>query len=685
MQAQPVRIEPKAFSTRPQQPAGSLASAPQASPTFGAASLASAGTGLLGVYDAVYGNEARRYLAESVAGLTLPRAWNQYNRDRSVTGQGNPVAAVERLVTDFAADLLDTVAPGVIAVYGVGKLIDRHNNTFVQHNMGHQALGYYREVAEKSASADHFLTTMAQRLQEAAQAEPTASANSLKGSSAARLDLRALLNTHLDDKQAAEQVASVLGKSDFDIKLRRANGQLAQEYGQHYATSLKGVVSDLRNILKNEALKTAESGQWGQKAVELLEKTERYSQWQMLGNGVALAASLSIPFAVRLMTKHFFYHGEDKFPGTKGIEDHYEAKDRAEGQLTFQAEAEKFQSAGQKKHFVPFPYLQQAWKNGNYLPAGLTAGFFGVIGGTVAKRFHDAGLNALQPKNWFRVYEFERNMPMATIAQMELTYGLLCAFRMLSSRNKAEFREASISNAALGWPTLTYGFPALKKAIAERFGNLSGLMIKAGTGEVRSAEEISETLIGNALKAKASGPVSSEAIQAATKAVKSMHVRTDLASAATNMGLLAFAEPQLDIWLTNRLEVQAIEQQRRERQAKAQPVSPTLMAQAATDAVPASSTALGGFTGRPPIMASAFAGLTPMPLSATTPSPFTAPMPQTVAVSGSPTVSVGVSASPFVSPAGGLMPTNTLIAPSSVGLSRAAAAPIAALPTPFPA
>ncbi len=476
--------------------------------------------------------EGFRYLVEQTLGYTAPRTIQQLNRTRSITGKGNEMAAQEMLIRDLAADFTDTILPGLIATFGVGWVMDRMGKTLLQRNMGHDALAFYQHMARgakgAAVSQAEFYQGIETRLTDFAKAS--------KATPAKALNLKALINEmrsskHIEDVE--KTIATRLGLSHYDVKLAYGNKK-------HLELPLRDLVKDLWHI--RQGVKTSNVGNaWGKEALAMVQKTAGKMKWQMLGNVAALVASISIPFVVRLITKRVY--GKDAFPGTKELEEHFKTP-----------EAKKAQDS---KRFVWFPYLQETLKNGNWTPLAITAGFFAVLGGVVLRRFHLAKGSIFRFKDWVKVYEFQRHFPFTTVTQMELTYGLLCGMRLAASRDQAEFRETAIRDCLLGWPTLTYFFPMFRKFLSQQFNQrfltkkfrTPNLLIKPN-GEVRGSHEMTPELF----KTMGLGAKASTAVQSAKK----YQSWITFISALTSWVMLAFAEPQLGIWLTNSLELRRL-------------------------------------------------------------------------------------------------------------------------------
>ncbi len=509
--------------------------------------------------------EGVRYAVEQTLGYTAPRTIQQLNRTREITGEGNKMAAIEMLVRDLAADFTDTFMPGLLATFGIGALIDSRNKTFVRHNINQSALDLYKGLMHNGQTRDGFIQAIEGRLLNGKTPHAPVELKSLIDQLSKDLKQVSAHKTWLDRiglgffsktmkrdqviAKAAEKLAVRLGQSHFDVTLKAGSKTLDM--------TLPELIRDVEIL--GRKTKVIQPGAWGRRMGDLLAKTQGKGHWKMIANIMALASSLSIPFAVRLMTRHFY--GNDAFPGTKEIRDHFKGKagNTAPG-------------AKENKKFEWFPYLKESWNAGNKLPTYLTAGFFSVLAGAVLRRFHINGANIINLRDWARVYEFGRSFPFTTVTQMELTYGLLCGFRLASSRDEAEWREAAIRDAMLGWPALTYFFPIFNKWASVGLGNLlkgrfanRNLLIKPN-GEVRTGSEISAPLFRHV------GFKGKDAARAAESADR-LHNWSTFLSAGVSWGALALAVPQFSIWLTNKLELQKL--QKEQEAAKAiQPKMP---------------------------------------------------------------------------------------------------------------
>jgi hypothetical protein len=561
--------------------------------------------------------EGVRYAVEQTAGYTLPRIYQQWNRTRSVTGAGNPMAAMEMGIREFAADFADTFLPGLLATLVIGPLLDRTCNTLIRKNMGAQALTFYEALLTKPAqtpgshtphpethrSQDEFFDAIGRCLADYARQQAGPDTHIPELSLAKHMHA---LNNLKDIPAIIQRLAGELRLPHPDVTLSHTAPSATHPTGKPHTLdiSLSDLLRDLyelkmapgaRNGAPTGALQTGapKSPDWGRWMAGTLSRTRRLMPHQLWGVLIAMTASGSIPFVTRLITRH--YYGKDSFPGTKELHDHFAQKNKkkeAEQRATqpapilpspiqLQPSTPYFQGpqsdpdAAQKKKFVWFPYLTECVKKGQWLPPLLSGAFFAVLGGAVLRRFRIQNLSPLQPSHWLKVYEFSRGFPFTTVAQMELTYGLLCGTRLLSSRDDSEFRETGIRDCVMGWPTLTYGFDVMKKLLGtsfnkrlgRAFGNEALPLLMKNPSEVRSGEEIAEHFFRNTA-------IPTGKIPEALQQTRLAHRWVTFASAVTNWFLLALAEPQIGIWLTNRIELNKFKRKNQEGTSSPLPSPP---------------------------------------------------------------------------------------------------------------
>lgn len=480
--------------------------------------------------------EGMRYAVEQTLGYTFPRTYQQLGRTKKETGEWNYLAGLEIFIRDLAADFADTFLPGLLATYGIGKVLDRRNNTFVYHNMGSDALSAYQHFAKtpdgQFVNRQQFFNNLEGWIAQATQKEQVTEKVSL--------GLERALSSGQPTEAIANDIAQKLSLNHFALEL-----PLPKQGGKTLSLTLPELLEDLSHLAKSKApgLTETASHTWGEALTGLLGKTTRLMKHQMWGNIAALAASISIPFGIRLMTKHIY--GKDAFPGTEELHKHFDHKD--------EKEAARHESG----KFHLFPYLSRSLDEGKILPTLLTTGFFAALGGLVLRRFKIAGLSPTQLKNWFKVYEFDRSFPFTTVKQMELTYGLLCGFRLASSRDEAEFRETGIRDCLMGYPTLTYFFPwfrrilgnAMDGRLAQRFGT-KGLLMKTPEA-IRTGAELTPNMLKNIGSFK-------EDVGVVAQAAKLAQSWTTFITAGISWVLLAFAEPEIGIRITNHLELKKL-------------------------------------------------------------------------------------------------------------------------------
>lgn len=490
-----------------------------------------------------------RYAVDQTVGLTAPRTYHQLKRTSKITGEDNPNAALELLVRDLAADVADTFAPGIIATLLIGRGLDavQGHKTWVGQNMGSDALNTYaawakkaQQSAGKATARDHFYTSVEKQLQ---KAHPN-SGKSLNLAKAIR-ELQKPKGRELNT--LAQRVAEALGKSDLDLVLHSAHPTTGAK--TKLTVTLPQLLRDMWHI--DRKMTRTQAPNWGQELAQRLTHTRKLVPTQNIANVLALGASLSIPFLVRLMTIRLT--GKDAFPGTEAIREHYQKQNMTFTGATPEADAHPPQEPQGKKRFELFPYISQSLKKGNAWPAVIAGGFFATLFGTIyARHFLAHGVkNPFNLKHLAKVYEFERGGVWTTVTQMELTYGLLCGIRLASSRNDADFRESAFRDCLLGWTTLTYFFPFLKgvlsrradKTLMQQFGK--PLLMKPN-GETRSIAELPPAFFKR-LGVKGG----------AETAAKAAAIRNDyitVGTALASISLLSVVEPKLDIAITNTME-----------------------------------------------------------------------------------------------------------------------------------
>ena len=500
-----------------------------------------------------------RYAFEEIGGFTLPRIFQQWTRNHSITGLFNTAAAIEVSIREFASDFTNTLLPGLVAKR-VARSIDQKHHTLLSKNLGSDSIEFYSELLKagrgKFVNQSEFLERLEKRLNEAAEKNhPDYEFQDLK----LRKRIQNLVkNKHSDDivDEEVKALARLLKLSNSTLKLRHND--------QPYRVSLPKLVRDLRDLHLAPTLSKADPFrvEWGKQLYSTLEKTKRKMPHQLWGLLAAGVLSLSTPFLIRLVTRH--YYGEDAFPGTKGL-----TSVLLQNQPAYNTSQSTAQSPDEdKKHtkFVLFPYLGETLKQNNILPTLGTLGFFSFLGVMVNRRFKTRGLSITNPSHWPKVYEFDRHSPISTVAHLELLFGLLCGTRMASSRDDSEYRETSVRDCFLGWPTLTYGFVGFHKLFTRIANNRLEKELGHPTllinemGALRRGSSITKHYFDNL----GLGDKTEEALAKTKRA----HVKVTLASASVNWILLALLEPQLSIWLTNKLEMEKI-QKLKDEQAQA--------------------------------------------------------------------------------------------------------------------
>ena len=516
-----------------------------------------------------------RYAVDQTVGLTAPRTYHQLKRTTKITGEDNPSAALELLVRDLAADVADTFAPGIIATLLIGRGLDamQGHKTWVGQNMGSDALNTYAAWAEKSAektagktaAREQFYTTVEKQLQKTHS--NSKALNLAQGIRALQKPKGRELNT------LAQRVAEALGKTDLDLVLHSAHPTTGAK--TKLTVTLPQLLRDLWHI--DQKMTRTQAPNWGQELAQRLTHTRKLVPTQNIANVLALGASLSIPFLVRLMTIRLT--GKDAFPGTEAIREHFQKQQKQN--MTFAGASPEDTAptpeATGKKRFELFPYINQSLKKGNAWPAVIAGGFFATLFGTIyARHFLAHGVkNPFNLKHLAKVYEFERGGVWTTVTQMELTYGLLCGIRLASSRNDADFRESAFRDCLLGWTTLTYFFPFLKgvlsrradKAMMQQFGK--PLLMKHN-GDTRSIAELTPAFF------KRLGVKGDAATAAKSAAIRNDYIT--VGTALSSIGLLSVVEPKLDIAITNTMEQKrmvAAKQQAQKTAAVLPSVTPT--------------------------------------------------------------------------------------------------------------
>ncbi len=582
----------------------------------------------------IYSDPGIRYATEQTVCFTLPRTVVQVNRNIHETGLKNVLAGWERFLNDFSADILDTFAPGAIAYLGISRWLDKRKGTITHAMMGQQAMGLYSHIGAEATSQADFYHRLESYLHTHGSATPTAAKPALnlqatiqelmeKEAARAKVPLlkRWFSNNPIKTfkTQKAQQLASQLGHTQLELTLPYADafGHEATRLKRQASIAIPDLLSDLKIIqrhLSNAAphanqLKTTEA--FGKRLVHLMDTTHTAAKHHMWANAMALVASLAMPFISRLITKAVA--GDDRNPATQALQEHYGTDSLLKKAVPHphRATATFGQQAGDEKEikqpwwhfgmgrsatnsstkkasvgrFVWFPYLSECWKEGKITPMAITAAFFGALGFMVNRRFSKQGLSFFKPKDLLKVYEFQRGFPWTTVAQMELTYGLLCGFRLLSARDQGDWQEAALRDAFLGWPTLTYGFEAIRKGLMRGGNTLLKKVVQRGSqdaaskfhnltipetaqwmshgveknakfwqpefwGTPRARDEITQELLTHTVPAS----WSLEAVGKLTQYTQRVQEWITLASAAMSVTLLSYLEPKWGIQMTTALE-----------------------------------------------------------------------------------------------------------------------------------
>jgi hypothetical protein len=561
-------------------------------PSFGLVSGVTSNV-INGIANTVYATDGARYAFEQTLGYTVPRTMGQLFRTKKLTGENNPQAAKEMFERDTLADFEDTFLPGLLATLAIGKGLDAAHGgkTLVQHNIALDHLEHYQAIAQAHPDEASFFNQLEAQLHHAAgsvhplqplglQETVAALARHESGKDAGyywQATTKALTGGMPDPKaDAVQALAGKLGLKRLDVYLSRLsipaspappnglNGRPIVDQGLH--VDLHHLLTDLTHIKQRN--------QWGTALADSLGKTADLKGWQAVATGAALLLSLQTPKWIREKTRK--ETGVDEFPGTRPIEQHY----RKYFKLPDEFAAKPPASRDDKCH--PFPYLTEAWKHGNKWPTVFSVGFLGAIGGIVA---HDIfNFDTMKPKfangkQLLETYAYERAFPWTPVKQMAVTYGLLCGLRVANARNDNEFRELAVKDALLGWLTLTYFFPMARNLMANDWdakvqqhlmrhslmtadhqNQVEHLLTKleAGTGRngipprhvLREKAEMSPALVKNVLG------VTEEVAQKISTHLQNTHNLLTVGTGALSIFLIAVAEPQIGIWITNHLERQ---------------------------------------------------------------------------------------------------------------------------------
>ena len=491
-----------------------------------------------------------RYAVEQTLGYTFPRTAQQFYRNYSITGDGNPQAAKETFIRELTADFMDTFAPGLIATHIIGRAMDSSKGTLVKHNIENEVLDFYKALAKNTKgqwleSREKYIAALSDAIK--TSATHSGSANNIQFDLAKNLKAMAHGSS---PKQQAVLIAEQLGLKDLTLHLKTPAASMSRDL-----VCMLEEINHVTNMPNKQRLilleKMGTRASWGKLLATGLQKTVSLKPYQLYANLVALIGSLSIPFVVRALTKR--YYGHEAFPGTQEIHNYFQ-------QLKDKNHALKEKNS---PDYVPerikllkkyFPYLHQSLEKKNIIPTLFSAAFFGYLATMVVLRFRNAGASLFKAKDWLKLYQFDRGFPYTSVAQMEISYGLLCAIRLLASRNDAEFRETAFRDCILGFPTLTYLTDWLKPKVMTYFNNrlaksngIANILTRTDN-ELRVGHEITPLFYRNM-------GMSANKASALSKLAKTYHNWGTLMVAGTSWTLLAWLEPQIGIWLTNYFEL----------------------------------------------------------------------------------------------------------------------------------
>lgn len=513
---------------------------------------------LTNVTDVLYNRgEGVRYGIEQTFGYTIPRVWQQWNSTKEFTGEPNKRAAEEMFMRDSAADFTDTFLPGLLATLAIGKGLDAVGNGFVRYNIPWEHNEFYRHVLGNTTEKSEFFGKLEQALPKTKQPinlQQTVEALSewhQRNPFVQRA--KKAMGGHDPYLEKAQELATKLGQESLSVSL---------EHGD------KAIETDLPLLLQDLTRLNLHAKEWGNQLVKTLGKTANLQPLQGLGTAVAFYISLNIPHWIREYTA--WKYKTDVNPNKEEI------------QRAYNVQLSEKQKVAKDDKIKWFPYIRDQLKEGNIIPAALSAGFGAFVLGATAMTFrgHINGKNVWQLGKGVRDFlSFERGFPFTTVQQMTLTYGALCAVRLMESRDKQDFYSTLLRDNVLGYPTLTWGNGIIRDKLTHfanshvgrqltKEGLLSEekvkevgkkLLFKDAAGvERRDAADITEGIMKNVLK------LSQEQEHLIPKITERLHKANSLVTmttAVTLIALLAGIEPQLGIWLTNKITVDELENQ----------------------------------------------------------------------------------------------------------------------------
>ena len=536
------------LSKQTQQKLGATAVMDKA-PTFGNAMGA-----VNAVVDGLYGRgEGVRYAVEQTLGYTVPRTVQQLYRTKQITGEKNKQAAEEMLFRDLAADFEDTFLPGLLATFVIARVFEAVQPSYLKYNLDKQHLGFFRTVLATSEGEAHFFSQMEKALLGQKPKSHLGLADEVKalahfentltfGERWKRFWTGSFKKLENPFDSAAERLADKLKLTSLDVTLSHEK--------QTLHTELTGLLTDLTRLKQH-------APDWESKLGGMLKRTEQLQPWQGLGILIAFGLSLATPFLTRQYSKWRF--GSDEYGGSRPIREFF---DKKQGLSTAPPKDQPFRL---------FPYLGEQTRKGHLLPLAAVGTYFSFLAGAVGKHFVNLKEGFTLKRGLREFLQFDRVFPFTTLRQMTATYGVLCGIRLMASRDESEFRETAIRDTLLGFPTLTWGNiwlrnlfsrvaePHLNRSLLKegwvtknQLSSVGSVLRKAGGKELRELSEFSQPMLKETLQ------LGKEQLahlpKLAQKVTNTRNVVT-LASAVTSWILLAFAEPQFGIWLTNHIEL----------------------------------------------------------------------------------------------------------------------------------
>ncbi len=465
------------------------------------------------------------------------------------TGEFNWPAARERGLREGLSILTDIFIPGwaglgigAVAGWGAGTLAAQSAKALTKNVVPTSSMRVLQHVTQHATSLEDATERFAQTLSDYWKPHASATGITAHNATGAIKDALMALNSKvlqgLQGKERDEYLVEMRATLAKKLGLTQLDGvldlpHLREETLRLTASGEEGLLEHFTTWTKSVAAK-AKTGLWSPALKADIhagfKQGLRIRGWQVGGLLVGLISTMLSPLLINAITRKLDHRND--YPALQGL-----TRPPASA-------AKNDPLTGLKGWFnQQFPYVSQSLGKGNPLPL-----IGALIPMVVALTLDTVNVRFARPtgKRLLSLLDFGKMAPHTMQQQIATLFGFLITARLLSTREKTEYRERAV-DSGLGWVMWILGTPFFTRMMAKKSQNADLLMKTVGPWSRSRLRSLADLKL-----------LKGQLPEATLNALLAERNAIGRKALLLNIGLLGIAEPIVStLWSRSTVEAEA--------------------------------------------------------------------------------------------------------------------------------